>query len=208
MRIISKSHDYYDSVQRSSFSREPLFVRDYKEEKFEFKDHFPIPWGLVRTNAHIYMIGFCGKLYPLLIFYKSYNLETYKYCCYEYDDAKEFFEKFYSRRDLAVARDRYYPVIQRFFEEAKLVSPASFNFKAPIFVATYRTYGGEIKWNATLSQYEFYRVLPPYQAFQELEMYLCNLATPMKEIPKISDEILCEAKGFDKYSFRKAPKRA
>lgn len=57
--------------------------------------------------------------------------------------------------------------------------------------------------NEQLSQYNFQSVIDPYTAFQELYMWHCNKANPEKPIPHISDKIMAEAKGFDKWSFRK-----
>jgi hypothetical protein len=52
---------------------------------------------------------------------------------------------------------------------------------------------------------EFYRVFDPYQAYQEVAMWLSNQAVPIKPIPEMSDEIKAESKGFNKFSFRKDP---
>jgi hypothetical protein len=48
------------------------------------------------------------------------------------------------------------------------------------------------------------KVFDPYVAYHKIDSYLNNKAIPIKEIPKISDEIMIEIKGFDlKTSFRK-----
>lgn len=65
----------------------------------------------------------------------------------------------------------------------------------------------KVVYNTQLKPYEFYRVHSPYQAYQELSMWFGNQAAPSKPIPHISDEVMAEAKGFDKWSFRKEPKR-
>ena len=54
-----------------------------------------------------------------------------------------------------------------------------------------------------LYQYEFYRVMDSYTAYQELSMYIGGRASPEKPIPAIDDVTLAQAKGFDKFSFRK-----
>lgn len=77
-------------------------------------------------------------------------------------------------------------------------------FKQPIFtIDTYYLRYWKVTWNDLLNQFEFYRVFGPYQAFQELEMYLNNLARPMKPMPVIPDELKIQTHGFNKYSFRK-----
>jgi len=81
--------------------------------------------------------------------------------------------------------------------------------RSPIFVAEYSTvankYGGRITYNAQLKPFEFYRVFDPYQAYQEVAMWLSNQAVPIKPIPELDDVTMAESKGFNKFSFRKDP---
>jgi hypothetical protein len=61
--------------------------------------------------------------------------------------------------------------------------------------------------NPVLKDIGFHKVLTPWEAMQELQMFLCNdLAedrTP--PMPVGSDVVIAESKGFDKWSFRKMP---
>ena len=60
--------------------------------------------------------------------------------------------------------------------------------------------------NPQLKRFNFAKVLDPYTAYQELQMYVANMAMPNKPIPEISDKDMLEIKGFDpKWSFRKEP---
>ena len=81
--------------------------------------------------------------------------------------------------------------------------------RTPLFVAEYgvgeHKHGGRITYNGQLKPFEFYGVFDPYLAFQEISMWMGNQAVPIKPIPEISDEIMAEIKGFDKFSFRKDP---
>lgn len=80
--------------------------------------------------------------------------------------------------------------------------------RSPIFVAELSTVtnqcGCRITYNAQLKPLEFFRVFDPYQAYQEVAMWLSNQAVPLKPIPEMTDEIKIQSKGFDKFSFRKA----
>ncbi|MBI4555981.1 MAG: hypothetical protein HY706_00230 [Candidatus Hydrogenedentes bacterium] len=50
----------------------------------------------------------------------------------------------------------------------------------------------------------FQQVKGPFEAFQEISMYLGNqLARQLDPIAKVSDEIMRDEKGFDKWSFRR-----
>ena len=80
--------------------------------------------------------------------------------------------------------------------------------RRPVFAATFRRYHnqwkGWIEWDAILRYYDFVRVFGPYAAFQEVEMFMANLASPEKVIPEISNEDRIESHGFDlKESFRR-----
>lgn len=60
--------------------------------------------------------------------------------------------------------------------------------------------------NPILKDFEFGKLVDPYTAVQEIEMYLGRLATNnTPPMPVGSDKVIAESKGFDKYSFRKLP---
>lgn len=85
--------------------------------------------------------------------------------------------------------------------------------KCPIFVGIQRPpllsddRRPYIEYNALLSQWEFYRVFDPHKTYQEISMYLGNMAFPDRPIPHVSDEDMAAAKGFDRFSFRKNPQK-
>lgn len=85
----------------------------------------------------------------------------------------------------------------------------------PVFYAIYdgtrsyhwngKNYEYKIVYDGKIGQFDFARIFDPYRAYQEVAMFLGSLAVPLKPIPEISDKIMAEIKGFDKYSFRKDP---
>lgn len=59
---------------------------------------------------------------------------------------------------------------------------------------------------AKLSDVDFFRVIPPTLAFQEIEMYLSGVLGDLeREVINISDKDRIHQHGFDDKSFRKAP---
>jgi hypothetical protein len=64
-----------------------------------------------------------------------------------------------------------------------------------------------IIWDQTLGQYDVFRIMDAYTAYQEATMFMGNLAAPEKPIPQMSDEDMVGIKGFDRFSFRKPPAR-
>lgn len=231
MRIISEFHDYYDVVQGMGqdqtliYQRRP-FTTDVKEvlldklRSLEYNDK--------SFNIHVkaYIIGFCGKIYPIIeILHKSTKNKAF---CFKIEEVDEFVKTHCKKSH----REKYFGIkwtynqnwgyhhrqdrINEFFLEAR-EKRDSFNSlfvinKCPIFVhksavyyngRTENIYFDKIYWNESLKEYEFYRILEPYTAFQELQMFMSNQAMPEKPIPTPSDEVLAEIKGFDRYSFRK-----
>lgn len=56
-----------------------------------------------------------------------------------------------------------------------------------------------------LGTVEFFKVFDPYQAFQELSMWVGNMPAMSHDMYQLSDKELVIKHGFDKWSFRKMP---
>lgn len=105
--------------------------------------------------------------------------------------------------------------LAQFFDECKKQQDshkALFEDKrCPIFVAHWsrwtwqRRKNSIIEYNALLRPYEFFRVFDPYTAFQEIAMFMSNLAIPQDPMPVIPDELKAHSRGFDEWSFRRPP---
>ena len=64
MRIVSDHRDYYDGVMGGAMDRELLWVRQPREGSLKV-------WPFVRTAFDYYVVGFCGVVYPVLMYRKS-----------------------------------------------------------------------------------------------------------------------------------------
>lgn len=205
MRIISDFKDYYDNVQGVMFNSDTLFIR---------KRTADIPLNL-KTNGmnHMCVIGFCGKLYPLFK-YNSVDISNYGckkdvnnngyYITYNLEEVEEIYLERY--------KSRYYykPDIQgkiaeilNDIEQNKLFA----KYNTPIFVVEFNGLVSDYKWcvNITpcLKNYNFQTQKDTYTTFQDIVMWLNNIALPDNP-PQISDDnIIRDAKGFDKWSFKK-----
>jgi len=99
-------------------------------------------------------------------------------------------------------------------------------YRAPIFVITRTTDVGAkdntevldnsiafcresvMTLNSILKPLEFFRIFDTFSAYQEIEMFLGNLANPEPQMIETSDRTRLEAHGFDnKTSFRKSPSK-
>lgn len=65
-----------------------------------------------------------------------------------------------------------------------------------------------ITLNPELKKIGFYKVEDPYTAYREIEMFMGGVVSQKEnEIVQISDGYMAQAKGFDCYSFKKAPSK-
>lgn len=205
MRIISDFHDFYDCVQREGFDPTITYLRKKKiisksTSKYSFLDKIPREYLL---------IGFCGDIFPCVIFDKN--------ICYNIDEVNKVMDGLLKKREKIryyskkySFRDREIDFIKYFNKYDKKDYEYLFKkYHTPIWVDR----RNEFIVSDCLKQYDFFRIFDPYQAFQEISMYFGGVlgshttsktkyqGKPMDNT--VSDKDLIEAKGFDKFSFRK-----
>ena len=69
MRIISDFHDYYDCVQKMGQDLNTVYIRKRKEvnlDMFPFSNFLNKFRGWEGIYPKIYIVGFCGKIYPVM----------------------------------------------------------------------------------------------------------------------------------------------
>lgn len=233
MRIISTFHDYYDCGQSYGQDSSMIYQRHPKEVRvaaFPFKKG--IWWrgtGDIDINYHV--VGFCGKVYPILRVSKGLYTtlaERIEKICFSLKDFDNFIEsnckeiiieeyrsqkyKYTRGFHWNLKRHKMNEFFEEFFSKQDKFGHLFENERSPIFSCEARRYIIEgkdvykINYNCMLKAFEFFRLFDPYMAYQEISMFFGNMAEPRKKIPVISDEVMSEIKGFDKFSFRK-PKR-
>ncbi len=174
-------------------------------------------------------IGFCGKLYSCFevntfdnrLADTKESRKTRKFC-FDIEDIDHWVEsnckpslvEAYHRKkykSIWSSWNSRYGFLKHFDEFNKASNKFEHIFeehRCPQFVTKIVDKKLKIVLNPLLKDFEFYRIFDPYQAYQEIAMFLGNFAEPRKNIPPISDEIMLEAKGFDKkFSFRKEKKK-
>jgi hypothetical protein len=237
MRIISDFHDYYDGVQKSGQDQTLIYHRHQSEMTAwpSFPDkllsYLPDRLGNCEVGYRGCIVGFCGRVYPLvcletwrhgqalhrILAYcmeevdafvtslaKKRELERYRRPCKYFGEPprRRDFDSFFT--GVTDLRNRY----EAWFREHRCPS-FLYDPRGCVFgVGRDRRQRATMVCNPRLADIEFYRVIDPYTAFQEIQMFLGGLAAPEKTIPKISDKDMIEIKGFDKkWSFRKEPRK-
>ena len=213
MRIKSNIRDYYDKCQLP-MSDDQIYVRLAEEKEGISLGLECHTWRNTEWGYNEVRIAFCGKLY-MGIQYIYGNIPATKYL-YTIDESKAFFiehewkwerPSYWSK---CTIRYKY----EHLVEDENKIKPYFEKYNTPIIVARKRDY--EPGWkskpeekvtiNDRLNQFNFQTVFTPQAAYQEISMFLGNIHKKEKPIPKIDDVTMSEAKGFDKWSFRKMPK--
>ncbi len=230
MRIKSNFKDYYDIGMGLAHDPFPLYLR--KQRKTELKyDRLPLPRvdskGLIfrEYDPHFLIasrhIGFCGKTYPLAEIEITGNR---KFICYSSEDVDKIVEQHFDGECLEAYMGKIATTYRgriksgwkcrprrqdfdRFFEtqyERFPIISDLWKGRDPIFLFDFPSVGNPLLTvNAKLGDQQFFRIFDAYRAYQEISMWLGNLAEERKIIPKLDDETMAEIKGFSKFSFRK-----
>ena len=263
MRIISKFQDYYDSIQKmyqydhvgptsevkSVTSDNRPWIRKKKEYSAKHMREQGVPSlgiELISTNRirgnwndwnggeiSSVAIGFCGKIYPAIVFSWSYSLKSKKEYCYSIADVDRAVEKLFEAKIITKKKYEEYfgkkkkekhtwpfhdlcpkfnrQEIKKAFEEANKdrdrYEKLFIKEKAPVFSYKREYYDCILTYNDCLKDYQFYRVFDAMAAYQEIGMYFGNMCFPEPQINPVPDEIKAESHGFNKYSFRKDPEK-
>lgn len=171
------------------------------------------------TGTHFFIVGFCGKLYlGWKLYYKVKERDetgtivdvTKTDIVYGYENVKEFIRESYWRGNLEddIKYVTSYDPIEMFRK-----------LKSPVFIhdtdATVKrgdygmiTSSSRLIVNANLKEYEFYKVVDAFTAFQEISMFIGGvLGIGEKEIIEVEDKYKIGQHGFDKWSFRREPSK-
>lgn len=147
------------------------------------------------------LIIFCGKLYPCIEISKSNKIKTISEYNYIYN--YEEFNTYLIENKIDHKNYKTKNKIQYFFNLPILNKYINFLIEHKITIAVITK--EEIFINCQLNNYQFYKVLDTYSAFQELNMWLTGtLSYPQNIMVEVSNETKIEKAGFDKHiSFRK-----
>ena len=232
MLIISNWHEWYDTASIYGIDKTCVYQR--KEEilsgNFDFSDNLGGRWPYVeefvkvksgiRTTYQVNkrIVGFCGKLYPVVTVRRFNGTKTEYFAFYSADKIYDFFIKekvklesgngYWSMRDFSIKTESG---LKNFLDVSQFKKMEEYfhKYKCPVFI--YGRFQSEeqtkvcLILNPKLKNYRFAQVKDSQTAFQDIFMYLSGVIG-MPEVPmvKISDKEMAKKKGHDgKYSFRK-----
>lgn len=227
MRIISPFRDYYDSAQAAGIDVSRTFIRNTntfllskgKTPDNEWQRFKPAISGFnQRGKEHNYVIRpfcviFCGKAhYGLQLNIASCGIDIYRYF-YAYEQVIAAYKRFginYHKKRRSGWFDNLYADCGDDLKKYMRVDATheQFLIEKKIAIASYTlgTPNNKFAVNCLLKEFNFQTVYDPYQAFQELDMYVSGVLPERDNaMDNISDECLLKAKGFDCYSFKREP---
>jgi len=206
MRIISKFHDYYDSVQRQGMDKDVVYVRQKKEILIKC-DSRVCDRGIARTGTvRLKYLGFCGQIYRI------YVIETvgYSHITYDYEEFKEVSLGLGVTNKYDFGRSKWWPGrFQEFRDEnTDYLLELFHKHQVPLFLLEPSQVREKqmLTLNPVLKEYDFQTVKDTYTAYQDIYQYVSGvLNSPENKMVKISDQDKIAKHGFDKHSFRKLP---
>ena len=174
------------------------------------------------TNLGLCIIGFCGKLYAV---YSDYTIPVNGKGYYGHKGHQSSYLSMYRKLEPALFTEKPFLNYNHYgqvpphesvhgfdqLESAPALKALFVKHMTPAFI--YRCFPPTeskekaLIINPHLGDIGFQKVMNPWQAMQEIHMFLGNELVQDKQpiMPVGSDKIIAESKGFDKWSFRKPP---
>lgn len=210
------------------FIRTPIDLteKETHNNKFLFRLN-PTYFRFANYNYDIFsmkLIGFCGKLYIRYYLNPDYKIfdklsleEQFNWGWYDLNTlVEESCKYFSSKKYIKDAISHETKTIEYYKREVNeiqniitsdMLNKISLKHNTPYFMIIpdrySKTYSLSLSFNS-LKNIKFFKVLDPYQAYQEIEMYFNSiLIIPDNHLQITDNKVILEAKGFDnKQSFR------
>lgn len=217
MRLISKFHDYYDTaigygidpnvvfdrktVKHKNLSRQR--VQNGQTAELEKLDTLltgiPKPFGFssgkVEKYVYPFSVYFCGKRYNGMV-----TKDKYIRYLHEENDHYTYNKKEMLSICVKTNSFRQGEFIEFVNQKQVDTTDLHFSFDAPIMYAD----SNNVTINPVLQDIEFFKVIDPYTAFQELSMYISGvMGGQSPSLVQLTDKDLVAKHGFHDMSFRK-----
>ena len=223
MRIISNFHDFYDIGQKLGYDSTLIMFRkeqptdqfnkwikkfnisQFDEINYKFCDRLKISKANNKiTSIKQYYIIVVGKVYPLVILNEKeffYNIDSLDTVLKEY--SYNLFNKYNKYR--YSLHTKLYNFFNNDFVKKDWTEYCLLN-KLPIVSIEYSEFFNEpfiVTSYPNLSKLGFHKIFHPHTLYQELGMFMGNIAAPDLCPVNLSEKDRIVQHGFDKWSFRK-----
>ncbi len=232
MKIKSKFKDYYDGVN-PLHAEEPLFVRHtqtFQISYYRYAQVLDCPEGPLKDLLHQVsilpvsslltdqtVVVFCGKIYSGCVVsghepdssgWSSFQERFFWKPSSELTETVVSLRKSCNRKFTSAEAesqiDKWYATQG---SKDQIILDAQLEAIAPIVVRRSLPGGtGQLVVNPILKPYDFAKIVPPEQAWQELSMFFGTVVMPERNTVQVSDKDRHQQHGFDKHSFRRTSK--
>jgi hypothetical protein len=206
MRIISKFQDYYDSALGYGIDKTLTYVREMKGLEIDI----PIGTGHRSREYCIFIIGFCGKLYPCIRTWREPTKQEDPHSIlghipnFHHDEDK-CLEIIEDSNNWKWHLDEVLDKFKALKNNNKLLELFQ-EYKTPVFIVREqeRSSDNNLIINPCLKDHQFFKVIDAYSAFQEISMYVGGVL-PRREPDTVDVSEACKTNmhGMDSWSFRK-----
>lgn len=178
--------------------------------------------GGARFRADTFLVGFCGKLYPgMRVSVEKdptvlpeasflYDFAQFEQRCLQYGIDLHDEEYLWARTTPAQRYEQFF-ALKGSTQLSGLLSGPEHAIVYASGIPSIQVMCGSrahVEVNPCLKDLQFYRVFDAFAAFQELEMFLGNIALPSDTgMVQLPDAQRAAKHGFDQNSFRKPPEK-
>jgi len=202
IHIYSDHKDYFDSIliQISSLDKHwQRYTVESKPTKAELPKNLTLP--LYRDLVYIF---FCGTLYPLAVSHKVVNAQTITSLLWSYDAYTDYHDGKVSWYNKDLLRQSFKRVCNKQVEEiliglgvAYFIFIPSYNYNNTHWSNKTEDTQGTLILYPKLQDYQFYQVVDPYTAAQQVDHWLGNILIQDTVIKPTEDKYKIIAKGHD-----------
>lgn len=228
MKIISKFHDYYDSIAKHGQDDKIIYLRKNIEEEISNKSLPEVKQSYRSKNYSKYIendwffdffyLGFCGKIYPVIrsessldsnkTIHFSYSLQDFEDFCKNNGIKISYKKGSFLKYMYSFLDYKHINQLRSFFsnEKMKELEKVFYEKNVPVFIYKSSTTNSKkiLILNPCLKDIQFYKEKDTYTCFQDLSMFIGGvLKSSENQMITISDEDKISKHGFDKWSFRK-----
>jgi len=211
MKIHSKYKDYYDSAMKFGADNSLHYIRHQTYHKENLPFHaFSEKYYKEDGSKQVFFVGFCGKVYKCEQTWNKIETRLYGTVIstnykrvFEYELLNGDYNNIFVKLDCPV----FFYASYDFQSSINSFNLASFN-RIGWLNSNPKNWVNLIK-NPCLADLDFFKVVSPFEAYQEISMFLGNELAKQEDPAPARDKDLIAAHGFDKFSFRKEgpPKR-
>lgn len=205
MKIVSKFHDYYDSVQAYGIDEACFYKRNTEEFKKDTKE-FKIIEDLIKVNNNLlrgkikwfmlsetpfrvsnyYVLFFCGKVYPVLQFRHMTRKSINYYYYYSLEELEVDFKKWATKTQKkwwpkTKQVDYWNRTFQRYHAEERLSKTVNNNtvndlhFELNSPIILYDEYSDIVLTNPRLADIKFFKVKDVFTTYQDLGQFISGV---------------------------------